>query len=53
LRINDVVFSPHGWRVMIGSRDGLHMFNCTLCAGVKRLAAIGRARLGEIVRARP
>jgi len=52
--INVVAFSPRGWRIAFGSRDGsVRMYTCTLCGGVKQLTAIGRARLGEIVRVKP
>jgi hypothetical protein len=52
-RINDVVFRPRGWKLLIGSRDGVHAYECRLCGGVKRLATIASARLREIVRPKP
>jgi WD40 repeat protein len=52
--LNHVAFSPHGWNLAIGSRDGsVRTFDCRLCGGVKQLAAIGAARLAEIVVAKP
>jgi WD40 repeat protein len=52
--LSHVAFSPRGWNLAIGSRDGsVRTFNCHLCAGVKQLAAIGAARLAEIVVAKP
>ena len=43
-----------GWNLAIGSRDGsVRTFDCHLCGGVKQLAAIGAARLAEIVDAKP
>jgi WD40 repeat protein len=51
--VNDVEFSPSGWRILFGSRDGLVMtYDCKLCGSIKQLDAIGRARLREIVRAK-
>ena len=51
--LSHVAFSPHGWKLAIGSRDGsVWTFDCRLCGGIKQLAAIGAARLGEIVYAR-
>jgi WD40 repeat protein len=50
LRINDVLFSPTGWRLEIGSRDGVHTYNCRLCGRVKQLVAIAHRRLRSIVR---
>jgi WD40 repeat protein len=52
--INDVAFSPRGWRLAMGSRDGtIRTFDCRLCGGMKQLTVIARARLHEIVRAKP
>jgi len=52
--INVVAFSPRGWRIAFGSRDGsVRIYSCSLCGGVKQLTAIARARLGEIVRVKP
>jgi hypothetical protein len=36
------------------SRDGsVRTYDCRLCGGIKQLAAIGAARLAEIVQAKP
>jgi WD40 repeat protein len=52
--LSRVAFSPWGWSLAIGSRDGsVRTFDCRLCGGVKQLAAIGAARLAEIVVAKP
>jgi WD40 repeat protein len=52
--INDVAFSPRGWRILFGSRDGfVRTYNCTFCGGIKELTAIARARLHAIVTVRP
>ena len=52
--IDVVAFSPRGWRIAFGSRDGsVRTYSCSLCGGVKHLTAIARARLGEIVRVKP
>lgn len=52
--LSHVAFSPRGWNLAIGSRDGsVRTFDCHLCGGVKQLAAIGAARLAEIVDAKP
>src|SRR2546421_706879 len=43
--INDVAFSPHGWRLAMGSRDGsVRTFDCRLCGPTRQLTAIARAR---------
>ena len=52
--LNAVAFSPLGWHLAIGSRDGsVRTFDCRLCGGISQLAAIGAARLAEIVQAKP
>jgi WD40 repeat protein len=52
--LSHVAFSPRGWNLAIGSRDGsVRTFDCRLCGNVKQLAAIGAARLAEIVDAKP
>jgi WD40 repeat protein len=52
--LSDVAFSPRGWNLAIGSRDGsVRTFDCYLCGGVRQLTAIARARLAEIVDAKP
>jgi WD40 repeat protein len=49
--LNAVAFSPRGWRLAIGSRDGsVRTFDCKLCGGVNLLSGIAKARLREIVR---
>jgi WD40 repeat protein len=51
--LSHVAFSPRGWNLAIGSRDGsVRTFACHLCGGVRQLTAIGRARLAEIVNAK-
>lgn len=52
--LNTVAFSPLGWHLVMGSRDGsVRTFDCRLCGGITQLAAIGAARLAEIVQAKP
>jgi WD40 repeat protein len=52
--INDVAFSPRGWRLAMGSRDGsVRIFNCLLCGGLEQLKAIAHARLHDIVYVKP
>jgi WD40 repeat protein/flagellar biosynthesis GTPase FlhF len=52
--INDVAFSPRGWRLAMGSRDGsVRTFDCRLCGGIKQLARIARARLRAIAHVTP
>ena len=53
LRINDLAFSPHGWRLVLGSRDGVHVYDCKLCGGATQLVTIARARLRAIARPKP
>src|SRR5262249_44601911 len=49
-RINDLAFSPRGWRLLTGGQDGsVRMFDCTVCTGVNGLVKLARARLREIV----
>jgi WD40 repeat protein len=51
--INDVAFSPRGWRLAMGSRDGsVRTFDCVLCGGIKQLTSVARIRLQQIVRAK-
>ena len=51
--INDLAFSPRGWRLLTGGRDGsVRMFDCTACTGVNGLVKLARARLHEIVHAK-
>jgi len=50
-RLDHVAFSPKGWRLLTGWRDGgVKLFNCNLCGGIKDLQGIAKDRLGEIVR---
>jgi WD40 repeat protein len=52
--LSHVAFSPRGWNLAIGSRDGsVRTYDCKLCGDVRQLAAIGAARLAEIVVAKP
>jgi WD40 repeat protein len=52
--LSHVAFSPRGWNLAIGSRDGsVRTFDCRLCGRVKQLAGIGAARLAQIVDAKP
>jgi WD40 repeat protein len=52
--INDVAFSPHGWRLAMGSRDGsVRTFDCLLCGGLKQLTRVARAQLHEIAHSKP
>ncbi len=49
--LDTLAFSPRGWRLVTGWRNGdVRTFNCKLCGGMKDLTAIGRSRLREIVR---
>jgi WD40 repeat protein len=51
--VNSVAFSPRGWRIVFGSKDGsVRTFDCTLCGGIKQLTAMAKARLREIVHAK-
>ncbi len=52
--INDVAFSPRGWRILFGSRDGsVRLYDCKLCGTIRQLKPIAEARLREIVHAKP
>jgi len=47
---NAIAFSPRGWRIITGSRDGsVRAFDCRLCGRVPQLVTMARARLREIV----
>jgi len=49
-----VAFSPRGWRIVTGSRDGsVRTFDCRLCGRMPQLRRIAHARLGEIVVSKP
>ncbi len=51
--INDIAFSPRGWRMVTGSRDGsVRAFDCAVCGRTPQLAKLARDRLHEIVRAK-
>jgi WD40 repeat protein len=53
-RLEHVAFSPRGWRLLTGWRSGsVRLYDCRLCGRVPQLSAIARARLREIVRAKP
>jgi WD40 repeat protein len=50
-RLDHLAFSSHGWRLVMGWRDGaIRTYDCRLCGGIKQLTGIGRARLREIVK---
>jgi len=52
--INDIAFSPRGWRIVTGSRDGtVRTFNCVVCGRTPQLERLAAARLREIVNAKP
>jgi WD40 repeat protein len=52
--VSHVAFSPRGWNLVLGSRDGsVRTFECKLCGRVKQLTTIGAARLARIVKAKP
>ncbi|HEX6664388.1 MAG TPA: hypothetical protein VF025_11990, partial [Gaiellaceae bacterium] len=51
-RLDNLAFSPRGWRLVMGWRDGgVRTYDCRLCGTLQQLTKIGRSRLGEIVRA--
>jgi WD40 repeat protein len=51
LRLDHVAFSPRGWRLLMGYRNGgVFLYNCTLCGGVKQLTGIARRDLRAIAR---
>jgi WD40 repeat protein len=53
-RLDHVVFSPRGWRLLTGWRNGaVRLYNCRLCGGIPQLSAIANHRLAEIVRPKP
>jgi WD40 repeat protein len=52
--ITDVAFSPRGWRIVTGSRDGtVRTFDCKVCGKTPQLTKLARARLRQIVEAKP
>jgi WD40 repeat protein len=52
--INDVAFSPHGWRILLASRDGsVRLYDCRLCGTIRQLKPIAQARLHGIVHGKP
>jgi WD40 repeat protein len=54
LRLDHVAFSPRGWRLLMGYRNGgVFLYDCKLCGGIKQLTGIARARLGKIARPKP
>jgi WD40 repeat protein len=53
-RLDHVAFSPKGWRLLTGWRSGaVRVYDCKLCGRTPQLSSIARARLHEIVRAKP
>ena len=53
-RLDHVAFSPRGWQLLTGWRNGaVRLYNCRLCGGTLQLSAIARGQLGEIVRTKP
>jgi WD40 repeat protein len=49
--LTGVAFSPRGWNLVMGSRDGsVRTYECRLCGGVTQLSRIAKARLRAIVR---
>jgi WD40 repeat protein len=50
-RLDKLAFSPSGWRLVMGWRDGgVRTYDCRLCGTLEQLTKIGRSRLAEIVR---
>jgi WD40 repeat protein len=50
-RLDHVAFSPTGWRLLTGWRNGaVRFFNCSACGGIPQLQAIAKQRLSEIAR---
>jgi WD40 repeat protein len=44
-----VALSPQGWRIVTGTADGsVGTYDCQLCAGVRQLVALARARLARL-----
>jgi hypothetical protein len=51
LRLDHLAFSPRGWRLLMGYRNGgVFLYDCKLCGGINQLTAIARSRLGSIAR---
>jgi WD40 repeat protein len=49
--LTGVAFSPRGWNLVMGSRDGsVRTYECRLCGGVTQLTSIAKARLRAIAR---
>jgi WD40 repeat protein len=52
--INDIAFSPRGWRILFGSRDGsVRLYDCKLCGTIRQLKPIAEARLRQVVHPKP
>ena len=50
-QLTSVVFSPEGWRVVTGSKDGtVATYECRLCGGVPQLIGMAKARLADLGR---
>jgi WD40 repeat protein/peptidoglycan hydrolase CwlO-like protein len=49
--LTSVAFSPSGWRVVTGSKDGtVATYDCRLCGGVTQLIGMAKARLADLGR---
>ena len=50
-QLTSVAFSPKGWRVVTGSKDGtVATYDCQLCGGVNQLIGMAKARLADLGR---
>jgi WD40 repeat protein len=47
--LTSIAFSPHGWRIVTGGRDGsVRTYDCLLCGGRSQLVALAKAKLREL-----
>jgi WD40 repeat protein len=47
--MSSLAFSPSGWHLLMGSKDGsVRTFDCKICGAMKQLMTIARGRLAEI-----
>ena len=47
--LTSVAFSPRGWRVVAGGRDGtVKTYDCVLCGGSRELERLAKARLARL-----